>query len=38
MAGDSIVRQFNSADIEQRVADGYINLNQMAQAYWQADR
>ena len=32
MAGDSIVRQFNSADIEQRVADGYINLNQMAQA------
>jgi hypothetical protein len=32
MAGDSIVRQFNSADIEQRIADGYINLNQMAQA------
>lgn len=32
MAEDSIVRQFNSADIEQRVADGYINLNQMAKA------
>lgn len=26
MAGDRIIRQFNSADIEQRVADGYINF------------
>lgn len=32
MSEDSIVHQFNSADIEQRVADGYINLNQMAGA------
>ena len=32
MAEESIVRQFNSADVEQRVADGYINLNQMAKA------
>ena len=32
MAEDSIVRRFNDADIEQRIADGYINLNQMAKA------
>ena len=32
MPEDSIVRRFNSADIEQRMADGYINLNQMAKA------
>lgn len=32
MAEDSIVRRFNNADIEQRIADGYINLNQMAKA------
>lgn len=32
MPEDSIVRRFNSADIEQRIADGYINLNQMAKA------
>ncbi|MGB3789349.1 MAG: KilA-N domain-containing protein [Phormidesmis sp.] len=32
MPEDSIVRRFNSADIEQRIADGYINLNQMATA------
>ena len=38
MAEDSIVRQFNSADIEQRVADGYINLNQMAKATGKPDR
>ena len=32
MAEDSIVRRFNNAEIEQRVADGYVNLNQMAKA------
>ncbi|MGB3768519.1 MAG: KilA-N domain-containing protein, partial [Phormidesmis sp.] len=32
MTENSIVRLFNEAAIEQRVADGYINLNQMAEA------
>ncbi|NJM99508.1 MAG: KilA-N domain-containing protein [Phormidesmis sp. RL_2_1] len=32
MTENSIVRQFNQAKIEQRVTDGYINLNQMAKA------
>ena len=34
MADDlsKIVHSFNQAKIEQRVADGYINLNQMANA------
>lgn len=32
MSGSKIVRRFNQANIEQRVADGYINLNQMARA------
>lgn len=32
MSDSKIVRSFNQATIEQRVADGYINLNQMARA------
>ena len=32
MSGDTIVRKFKRSNIEQRVADGYINLNQMAKA------
>ena len=32
MPEDTIVRKFNRSKIEQRVADGYINLNQMAKA------
>lgn len=32
MAENNIVRQFNSREIHQRVVDGYINLNQMAEA------
>lgn len=32
MTKNSIVRRFNSQEIHQRVTDGYINLNQMADA------
>lgn len=32
MTENNIVRSFNSREIHQRVADGYINLNQMADA------
>lgn len=32
MPENTIVRKFNRSNIEQRVADGYINLNQMALA------
>lgn len=32
MPDSNIIRKFNKASVEQRVADGYVNLNQMAKA------